>query len=106
MFKFRGVNIYPSSVDALLSTIPGLGSEYQVHLTRDEAGRDRMRLVVERAETVEEGRSTELEREVVHSLKTHLMVTADVEISAYASLPRTERKSKRIFDDRIADSVV
>jgi phenylacetate-CoA ligase len=33
MFKFRGVNIYPSSIDRLLSEVPGLGSEYQVHLT-------------------------------------------------------------------------
>jgi phenylacetate-coenzyme A ligase PaaK-like adenylate-forming protein/ABC-type branched-subunit amino acid transport system ATPase component len=106
MFKFRGVNIYPSSIDALLSAVPGLGSEYQVHLTRDEAGRDTLRLVVERGEGVEAGRSAELEREVVHSLKTHLMVTPAVEIAAYAALPRTERKSKRIFDNRIADSVL
>jgi len=46
VFKFRGVNIYPSTIDAILSAIPGLGSEYQIHLTRDEHARDRMRLVV------------------------------------------------------------
>ena len=32
MFKFRAVNIYPSSVDRILSEVPGLGSEYQIHL--------------------------------------------------------------------------
>jgi phenylacetate-CoA ligase len=55
--KFRGVNIYPSSIDTILSAVPGLGSEYQIHLTRDEAGRDHLRLVVERAEGVAAARS-------------------------------------------------
>ena len=35
--KFRGVNIYPSTIDTILSAIPGLGSEYQIVLTRDDA---------------------------------------------------------------------
>jgi phenylacetate-coenzyme A ligase PaaK-like adenylate-forming protein len=39
--KFRGVNIYPSTIDTILSAIPGLGSEYQIHLTREEkSGKD------------------------------------------------------------------
>jgi phenylacetate-CoA ligase len=43
--KFRGVNIYPSTIDTILSAIPGLGSEYQIHLTRDEqSGKDFMKL--------------------------------------------------------------
>ena len=45
----------------ILSSIPGLGSEYQIHLTRDAEERERMRLVVERAEGVEPGRAEELQ---------------------------------------------
>lgn len=106
MFKFRGVNIFPSGIDRLLSEVPGLGSEYQVHLTRDEAGRDHMLLKVERGEGVEPGRADELGREVRYLIKHKLMVTPEVDVVAYGELPRSERKSKRVFDTRITDSVV
>ncbi len=106
MFKFRGVNIYPSSIDRLLSEIPGLGSEYQVHLTRDDRGRDHMHLQVERGEGVEAGRGDELGREVSYVIKHKLLVTPEVEIVGYGQLPRSERKSQRIIDTRITDQVV
>jgi phenylacetate-CoA ligase len=106
MFKFRAVNIYPSSVDRILSEVPGLGSEYQVHLARDEAGRDHMLLKVERGEGVEAGRTDELAREVRYVVKHRLMVTPEVEVVGYGELPRSERKSQRVFDNRITDAVV
>ncbi len=106
MFKFRAVNIYPSGIDRILSEIPGLGSEYQVHLTRDDHGRDHMLLKVERGAGVEPGRADALGREVIYTLKRKLIVTPEVEVVDYGSLPRSERKSKRVFDNRITDSVV
>ncbi|MEJ2070423.1 MAG: ATP-binding cassette domain-containing protein [Syntrophobacterales bacterium] len=106
MFKFRGVNIYPSSIDRLLSEVPGLGSEYQVHLTRDDRGRDHLLLKVERGEGVEAGRGDELGREVRYVIKHKLLVTPEVEIMGYGELPRSERKSQRVFDTRITDQVV
>jgi phenylacetate-coenzyme A ligase PaaK-like adenylate-forming protein len=106
VFKFRGVNIYPSTIDAILSSIPGLGSEYQIHLTRDAGHRDHMRLVAERGEGVERGRGEELQREIVYAIKHKVMVTAAVEVVDYGSLPRSERKTKRVFDTRIQDSII
>ena len=105
-FKFRGVNIYPSSIDRLLSEVPGLGSEYQVHLTRDDRGRDHLLLKVERGEGVEARRGDELGREVRYVIKHKLLVTPEVEIMGYGKLPRSERKSQRVFDTRITDPVV
>lgn len=106
-FKFRGVNIYPSSIDTLLSTIPGLGSEFQVHLARDqESGRDQMQLKIERGQGVEAGRNADLHHETIHQFKKQLMVTPEVTIVAYGELPRSERKSQRIFDNRISDEIV
>ncbi len=104
--KFRGVNIYPSSVDTILSTVPGIGSEYQIHLTRDEAGRDHMRLLVERGEGVAEQRSPELMHEIGHQIKKQLLVSADIELTDYGQLPRSEKKSQRVFDNRIQDEIV
>ncbi len=105
-FKFRAVNIYPSSIDKILSDIPGLGSEYQIHLSRDDQGRDHMHLKVERGEGVEAARADELGREVFYHIRRKLLVTPEVEVVAYGTFPRTDRKSKRVFDTRITDSVV
>ena len=104
--KFRGVNIYPSSIDTILSAVPGLGSEYQIHLTRDTTGRDHLRLLVERAEGVAAGRGPELIHEAGHQIKKQLMVSVELELIDYASLPRSERKSQRVFDSRIQDEIV
>jgi phenylacetate-CoA ligase len=106
VFKFRGVNIYPSTIDAILSSIPGLGSEYQLHLTRDAEERDHLRLVAERGAGVESRRGEELMREIVHTIKRKVMVTTEVEVVDYGSLPRSERKTKRVFDNRIQDAIV
>ncbi len=104
--KFRGVNIYPSSIDTVLSSVPGLGSEYQIHLSRDAAGRDSMRLRVERAENVDPGRNPVLIDEVSHQLKKQLLVSVAIDLVDYAALPRSERKSQRVFDNRIQDEIV
>jgi len=104
--KFRGVNIYPSSIDTILSAVPGIGSEYQIHLTRDSAGRDSMRLVIERAEKVAPTRGAELIHEIGHQIKKQLLVSADLELVEYATLPRSERKSQRVFDNRLQGEIV
>lgn len=104
--KFRGVNIYPSSIDTILSAVPGLGSEYQIHLKRDSAERDHMNLIVERAEGVDGSRSAELIHEVVHQIKKQILVSVDTELVGYGTLPRSEKKSQRVFDKRIQDEIV
>lgn len=104
--KFRGVNIYPSSIDTILSAVPGIGSEYQIHLHRDDAGRDHMCLRVERAENVDAKRNPELAHEVGHQIKKQLLVSAELELIDYATLPRSEKKSQRVFDDRLAGEIV
>lgn len=105
--KFRGVNIYPSTIDTILSAIPGLGSEYQIRLTRDGAsGKDFMKLVIERGENVDAGRTAELVHETIYQIKRQLMVSTQVELVGYGELPRTQRKSQRVFDTRITDEIV
>jgi phenylacetate-CoA ligase len=106
MFIFRGVNIYPSSIDAILSDIPGFGSEYQIHLSRDESERGMMQVVVERTQGGDAGSDERLESELVQQVRKKLLVTPRVKVVPYGTLPRSERKSQRVFDSRISDSVV
>ncbi len=105
--KFRGVNIYPSTIDTILSAIPGLGSEYQIHLTREESsGKEFMKLVIERGQGVDRGRTPELVHETGYQIKKQLMVSTQVDLVDYGELPRTERKSQRVFDTRITDEII
>lgn len=101
MFIFRAVNIYPGQIDHVLSGIPGVGSEYQVHLYRREDGRDIMVLKVERLDAdAHPDADRDLEETVISEVREQILVRTRVEISDYGTLPRTERKSKRVFDHR------
>jgi len=100
MIIFRAVNIYPGQIDQVLSEIPGIGSEYQVILDRRDDGRDYMTIRVERAPELGESQLREIQNRIEAEIKNRLLVSAQVEVVDYGSLPRSERKSKRIFDNR------
>ncbi len=100
MIIFRAVNIYPGQVDHVLSSIADIGSEYQIVLDRKEDGRDYMALRIEKQEGVGDSRNAELEKNIKSGIKKQVMVTVDVELLEYGTLPRSERKSKRVFDNR------
>jgi phenylacetate-CoA ligase len=100
MFIMRGVNIYPGQVDAILSDIPGAGSEYQIILDRKEDGKDYMTVKVERAQGQDPSRDGGLKRNIEDEIKKQILVSGAVSIVAYGELPRSERKSKRVFDNR------
>jgi len=100
MIIFRAVNIYPGQVDHVLSGLNGIGSEYQIIVDRKEDGRDYMRIKVEAAQGVDVQQFVELEKQVSREVKKQIMVSAEVEILEYGILPRSERKSKRVFDNR------
>lgn len=100
MVVFRGVNIYPGQVDEVLSKVAGIGSEYQVLLERKEDGKDYMTVKVERGSAVDEAADGPLSRAIAAGMKHNLMVSCSVEMQPYGALPRSERKTKRIFDER------
>jgi phenylacetate-CoA ligase len=93
MFKVRGVQVYPAQIDTALSGIGGLGSEYQVVLTRED-GRDRFLV------RVETDGEPGLGERVADALRGRLGVRPDVELVAVGALPRTERKTRRVLDQR------
>ena len=100
MIIFRAVNIYPGQIDHILSSVDGVGSEYQVFLDRKEDGRDYMTIKVECAPDVDRSWAPDVAHTIAGEVKKQLMVSANVELVDYGSLPRSERKSKRVFDNR------
>jgi len=100
MFIFRAVNIYPGQIDHILSGFPEVGSEFQVILNRGADGRDYMTIKVERSEEGDPSGDVPLAGRIEEALKKQVLVSGKVEIVNYSSLPRSERKSRRVFDNR------
>lgn len=100
MIIFRAVNIYPGQIDHALSGIEGIGSEYQIILDRRDDGKDYMTVRVERSKKGDRARDGELQKRIGVQIKKEILVSGEVEIVDYQSLPRSERKSKRVFDHR------
>jgi phenylacetate-CoA ligase len=100
MIIFRAVNIYPGQIDEVLSTIQEANCEYQVHLDRKADGKDYMTIRLECCEGYDESLKPELAKKVQTEIKNKIMVSCEVELLNYCSLPRSERKAKRFFDNR------
>ena len=100
MFIVRGVNVYPGQIDHILSQVPEVGSEFQVLLERGKDGKDYMTLRVERAEKGARGEDKAVADRIEHLISHRLLVSGKVEVVDHQSLPRTERKSKRVYDNR------
>ncbi len=103
MIIFRAVNIYPGQIDAILSQAEGVASEYQIILSREGDGKDYMLIKIERAENGSPGDDAAVAAAIAGAVKSQLMVSPQVEVVDYAGLPRTERKSQRVFDRRFDD---
>lgn len=100
MIIFRGVNLYPAHIDHILSEIPEVGSEFQIHLSRREDGKDYMTVRVERHQGGSPAGDRDLAKGIEEAIRKQILVSGEVEIVDYGSLPRSERKSRRVFDQR------
>src|SRR5262249_6507218 len=98
MVKVRGVALYPSQVDALLSRIEGVSSEYQLVIRR-AAGRDELTLRVE-CDAPTGAASGTLVEALGHACGGGVGLTPRVELGAVGGLPRTDRKTRRVLDER------
>ncbi|MTI79589.1 MAG: phenylacetate--CoA ligase [Firmicutes bacterium] len=96
MVKIKGVNIYPGQIDHVLKNTEGVSSEYQLILTRKQ-GKDKMTLRLE----IDEGYQPQtVSDNCVRNIKSKIGILTEVETVPYGTLPRSEKKSKRVFDNR------
>ncbi|MDQ1255157.1 MAG: phenylacetate-CoA ligase [Euryarchaeota archaeon] len=97
--KFKGVNIYPGQIEDVIHKVPGVSSEYQILLTRSE-GRDNMTFKVEIEEAEDPVKKAKTEKALVKAFKDFVGVTVDVMSVKIGGLPRSEKKTKRVIDQR------
>jgi phenylacetate-CoA ligase len=101
MLIIRGVNVYPSQVEAVLVGFPGLAPYYQIVLSR-EGALDAMTVEVERAPDTpaDAGFSAAKSGEVQRRLKSLVGVTCKVMVKAPGEVPRSQGKAVRVRDER------
>jgi phenylacetate-CoA ligase len=104
MFTYRAVNIFPSQIDHVLSNIKGIGSEFQIHLKKQDSGRDLMTIRVERTTEGDKADDVYLAEHLATEIRRKILVRSQIEIVAHGTLPRTQKKSRRVFDSRNGDA--
>jgi phenylacetate-CoA ligase len=105
MLIIRGVNVYPSQVEAMLVGFAGLAPHYQIVLTR-EGALDAMAIEVERTPDAP-GDAEACARkaaDVQHHLKSMVGVTCAVVVKAPGEVPRSQGKAVRVKDQRYPKS--
>ena len=96
MIKIKGVNVFPSQIEEILAGFPEVSSEYQIRISHLD-GKDTMRLYVETNGSVN---FLELADRIAATVKGKIGFTPLVKVVEIGLLPRSEKKTKRVIDER------
>jgi phenylacetate-CoA ligase len=99
MLIIRGVNVFPSQIEAVLATEDGLAPHYQLEVSRP-AQLDELEVVVESRTRLPLDEYAPLERHAEHLLKSLVGVTTKVRIVAPGAVERSQGKARRVIDKR------
>ena len=97
MFKVKGVNMFPAQVEEVIAVTSGASSEYQV-MIEHIMGRDVLTVLFETELTGED--KERCEEELAMIFKGKIGCTPDAKGVPLGELPRSEKKTQRIFDSR------
>jgi len=106
MLIIRGVNVFPSNIEAVLAKEDKLAPHYLLELRRP-GSLDELDVIVETRAALAGKTSgaelAELERRAEHSIKTFVGVTTKVRVVEPGTLERSQGKAKRVLDLRPKD---
>ena len=94
--KIKGVNVFPAQIEEVLKTFPEISSEYQIRISHLD-GKDTMRIYVETNGSVD---FDNLSIRIAERIKSKIGFTPLVKPVEIGVLPRSEKKTKRIIDER------
>jgi len=96
MIKIKGVICFPSQIEEILKDFPELLSEYQIRISHIN-GRDVMRIYVEAKENID---IENISKRIIEKIKSCIGFTPVVSIVEAGVLPRSDKKTKRVIDER------
>jgi phenylacetate-CoA ligase len=103
MLIIRGVNVFPSQIEAVLTQEKELAPHYVIELRRPDR-LDEIEVVVETRAALggmlSTARHDEIERRAEHLIKAYVGVTAKVRVVEPGTIERSQGKAKRVLDLR------
>ena len=104
MMIIRGVNVYPSQIEAVLVGMPDVAPHYQIVLTR-EGTLDAMTVEIELAPGVAEDEAFRGQKagEIARVIKSRVGVSCTIALKSPGELPRSQGKAVRVRDLRKKD---
>lgn len=96
MMKIKGVNVFPSQIEEILHEFSELSSEYQIRISHLD-GKDTMRIYVETNGSVD---FLNVAGRIAERVKSRIGFTPLVKVVEVGVLPRSEKKTKRVIDER------
>ncbi|MGB8551555.1 MAG: phenylacetate--CoA ligase PaaK [Xanthobacteraceae bacterium] len=103
MLIIRGVNVFPSQIEAVLAQEKRLAPHYMLELRRPDR-LDELDVVVETRPTpggkLQAEQLAELERKAEHLIKAYVGVTTSVRVVEPGTIERSQGKAKRVLDLR------
>ena len=99
MLIIRGVNVFPSQIEAALLGLPGLAPHYQIVVER-RGPLDHVTVEVEPLTANDTAAQARLAAAVQHHIKSLIGITVDVRVLAPGAIPRSQGKAVRVRDLR------
>jgi phenylacetate-CoA ligase len=99
MMIIRGVNVYPSQIEAVLVGRPHIAPHYQIVVER-HGTLDHVRIEVEALPGTEASLFPAVARDVRHHVKSLVGITTDVTVQVPGTVPRSQGKAVRVRDLR------
>lgn len=100
MLIIRGVNVFPSQIEAAIMNVSGVSPHYMIYVDR-VGNLDTMEIQVEVAETGDTVKHMEdIKHRVEAELASYLSVSAKVKLVEPNTIPRSEGKAVRVVDKR------
>jgi phenylacetate-CoA ligase len=99
MLIIRGVNVYPSQVEAVLVGRPGIAPHYQLVVER-RGSLDHVTVEAEAQPGIDAAAYDAIARQVAHHIKALVGITTDVIVKKPGEIPRSQGKAVRVRDLR------
>jgi len=99
MLIIRGINVFPTQVEAALAAEQLFAPHYIIEVTRPDR-LDEIEVIVESRSVLPPDAAMVLADRAVHLIKAHVGVTTTVRVVAPGSIERSQGKAKRVIDKR------
>jgi len=99
MMIIRGVNVFPTQIEEQILKVAQLAPHYEIYVTKD-GNLDNVEVKVELTTEARDADRPATAKELQHHIKGVVGISTRVSVQDPGSIPRSEGKAKRVFDQR------